>query len=199
MDVGDKIGAGSSADSTHILAEAQRLGIEGYLQTLYDPASVQECIEAGVGSDVSLKVGGKTDHLHGSPISIGGKVRTLFNGKFEDHRPTHGGFQFYDGGLTAVVDTTDRHTIVLTSLRCGNTSLEQMYSAGVDTTKYRMVVAKGVVSPRPAYQPIAKEIILVNTPGVTTSDLEYFEYRRRRGSLFPFDRNADYLPSRQNQ
>ena len=199
MDVGDNIGAGSSADSTHILAEAQRLGIEGYLQTLYDPASVQECIEAGVGSDVSLKVGGKTDHLHGSPISIEGKVRTLFNGKFEDHRPTHGGFQFYDGGLTAVVDTTDRHTIVLTSLRCGNTSLEQMYSAGVDPTKYRMVVAKGVVSPRPAYQPIAKEIILVNTPGVTTSDLEYFEYRRRRGSLFPFDRTADYLPSRQNQ
>ena len=199
MDVGDNIGAGSSADSTHILAEAQRLGIEGYLQTLYDPASVQKCLEAGVGSNVSLKVGGKTDHLHGSPIPIGGKVRTLFNGKFEDHRPTHGGFRFYDGGLTAVVDTTDGHTIVLTSLRCGNTSLEQMYSAGVDPTKYRIVVAKGVVSPRPAYQPIAKEIILVNTPGVTTSDLEYFEYHRRRGSLFPFDRDADYLPSRQNQ
>ena len=199
MDVGDNIGAGSSADSTHILAEAQRLGIKGYLQTLYDPESVQECIEAGVGSDVSLEVGGKTDRLHGSPIPIEGKVRTLFNGKFEDHRPTHGGFRFYDGGLTAVVDTTDGHTIVLTSLRCGNTSLEQMYSAGVDPTKYRVIVAKGVVSPRPAYQPIAKEIILVNTPGVTTSDLGYFEYRQRRGNLFPFDRNADYFIGGQNQ
>ena len=199
MDVGDNIGAGSSADSTHILAEAQRLGIKGYLQTLYDPESVQDCIEAGVGSAVSLEVGGKTDHLHGSPIPIEGKVRTLFNGKFEDHRPTHGGFRFYDGGLTAVVDTTDGHTIVLTSLRCGNTSLEQMYSAGVDPSKYRVIVAKGVVSPRPAYQPIAKEIILVNTPGVTTSDLGYFEYRQRRGNLFPFDRNADYFIGGQNQ
>ena len=98
-----------------------------------------------------------------------------------------------------MVDTTDGHTIVLTSLRCGNTSLEQMYSAGVDPTKYRVIVAKGVVSPRPAYQPIAKEIILVNTPGVTTSDLGYFEYRQRRGNLFPFDRNADYFIGGQNQ
>ena len=199
MDVGDNIGAGSSADSTHILAEAQRLGIQGYLQTLYDPESVQACIKAGVGSDVVLTVGGKTDRLHGSPVSVKGKVRTLFNGKFEDPTPTHGGFRFYDGGITAVVDTTDGHTILLTSLRCGNTSLEQMYSAGVDPTKYRVVVAKGVVSPRPAYQPIAKEIILVNTPGLTTSDLGYFEYYRRRGDLFPFNRSTDYQPCGQNQ
>ena len=164
------------------------------MQTLYDPESVGACIKAGVGSDVALSVGGKTDRLHGSPVSVEGKVRTLFNGKFEDPTPTHGGFRFYDGGITAVVDTTDGHTILLTSLRCGNTSLEQMYSAGVDPTKYRVVVAKGVVSPRPAYQPIAKEIILVNTPGLTTSDLGYFEYYRRRGDLFPFNRSTDYQP-----
>jgi len=192
MDVGDNIGAGSSADSTYLLSAAQELGIKGFLQTLYDPEAVKDCASKGVGSQVSLFVGGKTDEMHGSPVAVSGIVRILFHGKFEDVRPTHGGFKHYDGGLTAVVDTEDQHTLVLTSTRCGNTSREQMYSVGVDPEKYRIVVAKGVVSPRPAYQPIAKEIILVNTPGVTTSDLSFFEYKRRRSNLYPFDKAASY-------
>jgi len=193
MDVGDNIGGGSSADSTHILEVAQAMRIKGYLQTLFDPESAQMCADAGVGSHLKLTVGGKTDNMHGNPVSVSGIVRTLFSGKFEDDRPTHGGFKYYDGGLTAVFDTEDGHTLVLTSLRCGNTSREQMYSVGVYPEKYRVVVAKGVVSPRPAYQPIAKEVVLVNSPGVTTSDLNFFEYQRRRPNLYPFEESAIYL------
>ena len=49
MDVGDNIGGGSSADSTHILAQVVERGISGFLQTLYDPESVDACVAAGVG------------------------------------------------------------------------------------------------------------------------------------------------------
>ena len=44
MDSGDNIGAGSSADSTHILHKAREIGVSGILQTLYDPESVKKCI-----------------------------------------------------------------------------------------------------------------------------------------------------------
>ncbi len=192
MDVGDNIGAGSSADSTHMLNAAVKLGIRGYLQTLCDPDSVSLCESAGMGSTLTVSVGGKTDNMHGEPITVKGIVRTLSDGKFEDARPTHGGFKYFDGGPTAVLDTENGHTLILTSLRCGNTSREQMYSVGVSPEEYRVVVAKGVVSPRPAYQPIAKEIILVNTPGVTTSDLTFFNYHRRRLNLYPFDPTVSY-------
>ena len=192
MDVGDNIGAGSSADSTHLLIAAVKLGIKGYLQTLFDPDSVSLCESAGVGSTLTINVGGKTDNMHGEPVTVTGVVRKLFDGKFEDVGPTHGGFKYFDGGTTAVLDTDNGHTLILTSLRCGNTSREQMYSVGVYPEEYRVVVAKGVVSPRPAYQPIAKEIILVNTPGVTTSDLTFFNYRRRRPNLYPFDPSVSY-------
>ena len=53
-------------------------------------------------------------------------------------------------------------------------------------------LAKGVVSPRPAYQPIASEIILVNTPGATTADLSFFTYKHRRRPLYPFEPEATY-------
>ena len=195
MDVGDNIGGGSSADSTHILAEAQRMGVRRFLQSLYDPESVQRCVEVGVGGEVSLRVGAKTDDLHGKPVAVTGRVTRLSDGKYEDTRPTHGGYRFFDGGTSAVLETSDGHTLLLTSRRDGNTSREQMYSVGIWPERYRIVVAKGVVSPRPAYQPIASRIILVNTPGVTTADMTTFTYHRRRKPLYPFEMDAEYRPA----
>ncbi len=192
MDVGDNIGGGSSADSTHILAEAKRMGVENFLQSLYDPEAVQACVVAGVGADITLKVGGKTDDMHGKPVEVTGRVRLISDGQFEDPTPTHGGWRYFDGGTTVVLETTDDHTLVLTSRRVGNTSRQQMYSLGIRPEEKQVVVAKGVVSPRPAYEPIAAKIILVNTPGVTTSDLSFFEYKRRRRPLYPFEEEATY-------
>ncbi len=122
MDVGDNIGGGSSADSTFILAEAQRLGIGSLLQTLYDPEAVERCATAGVGSLVTLDVGAKTDDLHGRPVTVTGTVRTIVDGTWEDPGVTHGGFRFFDAGRSVRLDTTDGHTLLLTSKRAGNTS-----------------------------------------------------------------------------
>jgi microcystin degradation protein MlrC len=192
MDVGDNIGAGSSGDSTILLEAAKRLGVTSFLQSLYDPEAVSACVKAGIGSRVSLEIGGKTDDLHGAPVQVVGKVRVITDGLYEDPNPTHGGYRYFDGGTSVVLETEDDHTILLTSTRSGNTTREQMYSAGIAPERYKVVVAKGVVSPRPAYEPIASRIILVNTPGVTTSDLSFFEYHRRRKPLYPFEQDAQY-------
>lgn len=192
LDVGDNVGGGSPADSTHLLAAAQRLGVRRLLMSLYDPSAVAVCAAAGVGNTVSLAVGGKTDALHGSPVPVTGRVRTLFEGKWEDTRPTHGGFRFYDAGVTAVLLTEDDHTLVLTSKREGNTSVGQMYALGLFPEEYQVVVAKGVHSPRPAYMPLAAEVVMVNSPGVTSSDLTTFTYRHRRRPLYPFEPEATY-------
>jgi microcystin degradation protein MlrC len=194
LDVGDNIGGGSAADSTVLLEAAQRLGVRNYLQTLYDPEAVAACVAAGVGTTITLAVGGKTDNRHGKPVTVTGRVRLIADGKFEDPRPTHGGWRFFDSGTTVVLETTDDHTIVLTSNRIGNTSIEQMYSVGIWPEKKQVIVAKGVNSPLAAYAPIATEIIFVNTPGVTSSDLSSFTYHHRRRPLYPFEEDAEYPP-----
>ena len=192
MDVGDNIGGGSSADSTHILAEAVDRGISGFLQTLYDPESVEACVGAGVGNKVTLDVGGKTDAMHGKPVRVTGTVRAITDGQYEELGPSHGGFRFYNSGVTARLDTDGGQTLVLNSARAGNTVRAQMYHIGIVPERYRIVVAKGVVSPRPAYQPIAGKVILVNTPGVTTADMSTFTYHRRRVPLYPMELDATY-------
>lgn len=190
--VAGEIGGGSPADSAILLAEARRLGVRSYLQTLFDPEAVSRCVAAGVGSTLTLRVGAKTDRLHGDPVEVTGRVRLISDGQFEERRPIHGGGRYFNAGTTVVLETTDDHTLVLTSRRIGNTSIEQMYSLGIRPEWKQVVVAKGVVSPRPAYEPIAAQIILVNTPGVTTSDLSFFSYHRRRRPLFPFEQDAAY-------
>jgi microcystin degradation protein MlrC len=91
-----------------------------------------------------------------------------------------------------VLETEEGPTVVLVTTRVGNMSREQYYSLGYRPEDFDVVVAKGVVSPRPAYQPIASEMVTVNTPGATSADMSTFEYRHVRKSLYPLDLDAQY-------
>ncbi len=168
------------------------MGIGDMLIVLKDPEAVQACAQAGVGAQISLKVGGKTDDMHGSPVPIQGHLRTLTDGHFIETRPIHGGGRFFYQGLTAVVETEQKHTIVLTSLPMWPGSLGQVRSVGITPEHKQIIVAKGVVAPRGAYEPIAAKIILVNTPGATNADLSRWQYKHRRRPLFPFELDASY-------
>jgi microcystin degradation protein MlrC len=137
-------------------------------------------------------VGGKTDDMHGRPVAVTGVVRCISDGTFEEPGNIHGGFRFFNGGTTVVLETEDDHTLVLTTRLIGNMSLQQMYSVGVRPETRHVVVAKGVHSPRPAYEPIAAQLVFVNTPGVTSSDLSRFRYQHRRRPLYPFEPDATY-------
>ncbi|MBT4074272.1 MAG: hypothetical protein HOE75_11365, partial [Chloroflexi bacterium] len=192
LDAGDNIGAGSSGDSTLILEQAIAQGADSYVQTLRDPEAVAACDAVGVGGHVEIQVGGKTDDLHGRPVSITGTVRVLSDGAFEDNRPLHAGWTFFDQGRCAVVDCESGQALLLVSTSIGNVSIEQYYSVGLRPEEFKIVVAKGVMSPRPAYEPIASEMILVNSPGATSADLTTFDYAHRRTPLYPFEDQAKY-------
>jgi len=191
MDVGDNVGGGGTADSTHLLAEVIRQGLSGeksLLLSLFDPPAVQACISAGVGSTITLKVGARTDRLHGDPIEVTGNVRAITDGKFEEPKPTHGGLRFFDYGLSVALDTDDGHTILLHTVRgIGNMSREQYYSIGILPEQYRVIICKGTVSPRAAYEPISREIIMANSAGVTSANMSSFSYQNRRIPLYPFE------------
>lgn len=187
LDVGDNIGGGAPGDSTEILAAAVKRGMDSLVQTLWDPESAQRCIEAGVGARLRLEVGAKHTHSAGRPVSVVGHVRAVSDGRFEEPTPTHSGFRFFDAGPTAVFETTHGHTLVLNSKAVINSSLQQLLSVGVDPAGYRIVVAKGVNSPRAAYGPIAKRLVVVDTDGVTAMGLDRFTYQNRAKPLYPFE------------
>ena len=51
----------------------------------------------------------------------------------------------------------------------------------------KILIVKGVVAPRAAYEPVAAQIVLVDTAGVTSDNPRHFEYRFRRRPLFPLE------------
>ena len=186
VEMGDNIGGGSPGDSTIVLAELLRQDASGFVVVLFDPAGVQTCIQAGVANDISLHVGGKTDNRHGDPVVIRGKVRLIHDGRFVETEPRHGGQKYHDQGLTAVVAVGDS-LVVLTSKRQTPFSLQQLRSLGIEPTAMRMIVVKAAIAYRAAYQPIAGEIIEVDTPGLTAVNPQHFAYRNVRRPLFPLD------------
>jgi microcystin degradation protein MlrC len=194
LDVGDNVGGGGPADSTHLLDGALGHRVAGWLQTLYDPESVAACARAGVGSEVTLWVGGKTDGLHGGTVCITGRVERVGDGAFEDPTPTHGGQRFFDAGPTAVVGCERDMILVLTSRRLPNTSLNQMRSLGIEPDTRKVIAAKGVIAPRAAYGPVVRRIVAADSPGVTRGDFTKLHYERRPWPLYPFERDMVFSP-----
>jgi microcystin degradation protein MlrC len=100
----------------------------------------------------------------------------------------------FDGGTCAVVDTDGGGTVLLTSLAVMTMSLDQHYSVGVDPARYDLVVAKGVMSPQPAYGPIASRMVYVDTPGISTADMRLLGHEHRRRPMFPFEPETTWSP-----
>jgi microcystin degradation protein MlrC len=194
LDVGDNIGGGAPGDSTVLLEAAIRLGIQGVLVVLVDPNAVAACEAAGVGGTVGLAVGGRLDPRFCAPVEVVGRVLALSDGRYEDASPTHGGQRFFDAGPTAAIATTDEHTIVLTSRAVLPSSLEQLRSLGLRPEDHPVLTAKGVVSPRAAYEQVTRASFVADTAGVTAAQLTGLPYRFRRRPLFPFELGFDAWP-----
>jgi microcystin degradation protein MlrC len=92
-------------------------------------------------------------------------------------------------GHSAVIEVTgstpdDLALLVVTEQRSSPNSLHQLISCGIYPERQKILVAKGTVAPRAAYDPIAARIILVDTPGVTAVNPARFQFERARKDLW---------------
>lgn len=189
FDTGDNIGGGSAGDATFLLDELLKQKAEGWVVVLADPAAVEAAKKAGINGAFDMPVGGKTDDRHGSPIRVRGRVRSLHDGDYIETAVRHGGGRYWSMGETAVIhvdgSTADLpNYVVLTTRRSSPNSLHQLISLGIYPERMRILTVKGTIAPRAAYEPVAAEIIPVDTPGPTTVNPARFRYTRVRGKLW---------------
>lgn len=187
LDMGDNIGGGSAADGTFIAQRLHERRVGSAFVSLYDPAAAAEAIEAGIGSTLTLIMGGKVDEEHGPSLAAEVTVQHICDGNFTDTRPRHGGRTEYIMGSTALVTTGHGLALQLTSLRIAPMSLEQVRASGLDPAKFKIFVAKGVIAPVAAYREVCDTFIRVNTAGSTSADMTQFTYKHRRRPLFPLE------------
>jgi microcystin degradation protein MlrC len=189
FELGDNIGGGSAGDATVLLEALLAEGAEGWVATIYDPEAAAACAQAGIGALVSLAVGGKTDDMHGPTLQISGRVRTLHNGFYMETERRHGGGRYFEQGLTAVLEVNRTQPesgglLVLNSKRSTPNSIHQITCVGIQPQQQRILVAKGAVAPRAAYEPVCAEIIIVDTSGATAISIPASQYQRARKTLY---------------
>jgi len=190
LDMGDNVGGGSPGDGTLLAHAIHQRGLARAFVCLYDPESVVVASAADGGSRVSLRMGGKSDELHGPPLEAEVTVIGIYDGKFSEPHPRHGGYSSLDQGPTAVVQTVAGLTIMLTSRRMPPFSLRQLTTFGIDPAAYQLLVAKGVNAPLAAYREVCPHLLRVNTPGCTTADLSQLTYNHRRRPMFPWEEDT---------
>jgi microcystin degradation protein MlrC len=185
-DQADNPGGGAPADGTAILKELITQGAKNTVICLIrDPEAVAKAIEVGVGNSVTMKIGGKTDNLHGESVEVTGYVKLIADGKFK-RKSVMGRGLVTDLGRTVVLDV-DGIDIMLTEARVQPTDLEQYRAFGIAPTEKKIIVVKSAVHYRAVHEPIAKEIIEVDGPGIHGTRLSAFNYKNLKRPIFPLD------------
>jgi len=185
-DIGDNPGGGGPCDGTVLLKTLIEMDAQdAVVAVIRDPEAVNKIVEAGVGNEITVNIGGKTDNMHGSSIEVTGIVRILSNGKFMPTGPMSRGLES-NMGRTAVLKVGGVD-IILTEERIQPTTLALYRSVGIEPNEKKIIVVKSSVHYRAAHTPIAKKIIEVDTPGVTSPRFAGLPFTKLKRPIFPFD------------
>jgi microcystin degradation protein MlrC len=190
-DIGDNPGGGTPADGTVLLEALLRLGADNAVVVpIVDPESVQQVIAAGEGNTVQLKLGAKVDRFHGEPLDVTARVARITDGAFV-HKGPMGTGTTHKLGPTAVLEIESQGggtvQVVTTTYRYQPTDLEVLRSQGIEPTRKQIIVVKSWVHYRAAFTPVAKQIIEVDTPGLTSPHLDRYDYQKLPRPIYPLD------------
>lgn len=190
-DVADNTGGGASGDGTEVLRELIEQNAEdAVVITIPDKEAVEEAFRVGIGGKIDALVGGKFDDNHGAPVRVTGTVKVLSDGEFVHRGPMSTGVKG-SMGRTAVIRTGGIDLIV-NERRFQPVDPEVARSVGIDPQHKKIVVVKSSVHYRAAYEPIAKEIIEIDGPGLSSPNLSRFEFKHIRRPIFPLDTDFEW-------
>ena len=185
----DNPGGGTPGDGTHLLRAMLEAKLENVcFGFIYDPEVAQIAHEAGVGSTIGVKLGGKTDMLHGESLSVTAYVKSLSDGKFIASTPMGKGSQVnYGKSARLQVDGID---ILVCSVRAQVMDEQIFLLHGINVLEYKIVALKSSQHFRASFEPIAARIITVDSPGLTCLQFTQFDYKRLQRPIYPLDQEA---------
>ena len=191
-DHGDVAGSGGSTDVTAVLAEVIRQDLRDVCAgPFWDPDTVRQMTKAGVGANVTIKLGGRTNfpaiNFTGEPLELSGTIQKITDGKFVVTGPQNTGIT-ENLGPTAVLDT-GKIKIVICSLRHEPYDPGVFTHAGIIPRNEKYILIKSRQHFRSGFGPILKGVVMVSGPGICTSDYSQFPWDKLRKPIYPFDKD----------
>lgn len=189
-DTGDSVYGGAPGDNTCLLRELVEQQVKCLsLVPLVDAEAVSAAMAAGIKSELTLEVGGKQDSQFSRPVRLTGKVAAISQG-LSIEIPERGVCHI---GPTALLECGAIRLALLDN-RSFVINHPLLYShLGVDVAAAKLVVLK-TASNFQFFAPWRKQLIRVDTPGTTQSNLSAFDWQRLPRPIDPFDEVVDWSP-----
>jgi microcystin degradation protein MlrC len=189
VDAADATSSGASGDSNAIVAELMRQGnTRTVLAPVVDPPAVQACLAAGIGSEVTVMVGGALDPRF-TPLEVTGRVRVLSDGHMNSE--SHGEHWF--AGPTAVLQSGP-YTLVLTSRPVSLYDRTPFLVNGQDPAAFDMTVVKSPLCQPRFFNDGAQHVLNIDAPGSTSANVKGLGHTVAARPLYPLDEQFAYTP-----
>ena len=187
----DNCGAGTPGDGTHLLRAMldAGLGERACFGFIVDAQTAAQAHAAGVGAQISVQLGGRTDDLHGDPIVTDAQVKALHDGRLTLQHMFRGAPLNLGPLARLVIDGMD---VVVGSRRSQTFDKEPFLAVGIDVMRYDIVALKSSNHFRACFQDIAKAIVTADTPGLSTHNISVFPRQATSRRLWPLDERAAF-------
>jgi microcystin degradation protein MlrC len=184
-DVADNAGGGAPSDSTFVLRAMLERGMgDAELGCIWDPGAVALAFEAGEGSRLRVRLGGKLGPMSGDPIDLTVTVKRLVREATQEYL----GARARMGDCAAL--SVGGIDIVVNSARAQTFTPSAFTNLGIDPAARRYVVVKSMNHFRAGFAPIARSIIYVAAPGAIDVDYRRLAYARVKRPIYPLDVDA---------
>ena len=110
-------------------------------------------------------------------------VERLGDGHFTCTGPMFKGFRMNLGRMALLREERSGVRVVLASVKCQAADQEMFRHVGIEPIRQRLVAVKSSVHFRADFQPIAREVLVVRSPGPALADPTDFPWTRVRPGL----------------
>ena len=148
--------------------------------TLIDPEAVQQAIAGGFNNEVTLMVGGKSDPVFNQPLQVTGRIKTISDAAYKAYGVTA------PMGHCAVLEI-GQVSLLLMSYKAHTITPSVFRAVGLEPTDAKIVVVKSPSQFRDEFEPIAREIIMVDAPGISSANFKSLPFQHIARPLYPFD------------
>ena len=200
VDLGDDPGSACPADSPAVLESLLRCGAQDCALTIRDAEVVRAGLDAGVGAELNITVGGKIDQRFYQPLKVTGQVKSIDDGRYMICGPTHGGwgrevraetFREANVGKRVVLRVGNKIDVIFSQRRTGK-DRDFFKSAGILLEEKQILVVKSNQAHRASFDPVVAGTIELATPGVSTVDYASLPYRHLHRPIWPIDERMQW-------
>ena len=184
-DTQDNPGAGGNGDTPGLLEALIAQRAEGaVLGLLIDPASARRAHEAGQGATIDFSLGAISGLEGHVPVRGRFRVERIGDGQFTCTGPMFRGFRMNLGPMALLrSEAAPGVQVVLATRKCQAADQEMFRHLGIEPQRQRIVALKSSVHFRADFQPIAREVLVVQSPGPCLADPVDFAWTRLRPGL----------------